>query len=91
MCGIIRGNETPMYFAKNTVDPTIGTKFADFMVIYLKQKYANQQLSAAEQQYVEHFIRPFIKQVKNNVRFSVRFMGLLNTARMLNYYVKTNE
>jgi transglutaminase-like putative cysteine protease len=91
MCGIIRGNETPMYYAKNTVDPSIGTKLADFMLIYLKQKYANQQLSATEQQYVEHFIKPFIKQVKNTIRFSARFMGLLNTARMLNYYVKTNE
>jgi hypothetical protein len=91
MCGIVRGNETPMYFAKNTVDPTLGTRFTDFMVIYLKQKYANLQLSATEEQYVQQFLKPFFKQVKNNIRISVRFMGLFSIGRMLSFFVKTNE
>lgn len=91
MCGVTRAAETPMQFAINTVDPLFGSTFTAFMNMYLKQKYAKQPLDAYEQQYVDGFLNPFIKQVKKKIRFSNRLIGWSNTGRMLSFFIKPEE
>jgi hypothetical protein len=86
MLGIYRGNSTPMQYARQVVDPQLGTSFAGFMNVYLKQKYAKQALNGREQQYVDEFLHPFIKTVREKIPFKTRFFGQLNPFRMLGFF-----
>ncbi|MBS1773843.1 MAG: hypothetical protein JST82_13370 [Bacteroidetes bacterium] len=91
MCGIIRGNETPMQYAKNVVDPALGTSMVSFMNIYLKQKYAKQPLNADEQKYVAQFLAPFIKTTRNKIGLGIRIKGFINTLRMFSFFIKPED
>ena len=86
MLGIYRGNSTPMQYARQVVDPQLGTSFGGFMNVYLKQKYAKQALNGREQQYVDEFLHPFIKTVQEKIPFKTRFFGQLNPFRMLGFF-----
>lgn len=89
--GIMRNYKTPMQYARDIVDPLMGTSFTAFMNIYLKQKYANQPLTAQEQQQVNTFLQPFLKTVKQRTPFSQRLKGFLNPARSLSFFVKPDD
>ncbi len=91
ICGIPRGEETPMQYATKTIDPMLGTSFTAFMNLYLKQKYANQALTNAEQDKVALFLLPFIKAVRSKVSFSKRLAGFLNPLRMLSFFIKPED
>jgi hypothetical protein len=89
--GITRGNRTPMQYARETVDPTLGTAFVSFMNIYLKKKYAQQPLSPQEQQYVTGFLKPFLKTVRRKLPFKQRALGFLNPSRSLGFFVRPED
>ncbi len=89
--GIFRERVTPMYYARNTVDPMLETNFVAFMNIYLKQKYAKQPLTGREQDMVTTFLRPFLQQVKKKVPAGKRFWGFLNPIRSFGYFVQPDE
>ena len=91
MCGIYRGRRTPMQYARDVVDPQLGTAFTRFMNVYLKKKYAKQPLNATEQQYVNGFLKPFITGAGKNIKFSKRFFGFLNPLRCAGYFVMPDE
>ena len=91
LCNIPRGEETPMQYASKTIDPMFGTSFTGFMNLYLKQKYANQELSSAEVDKVSSFLQPFIKVVRSKVSFSKRFAGFMNPLRMLSFFIKPED
>ncbi|MBS1779984.1 MAG: hypothetical protein JST70_11705 [Bacteroidetes bacterium] len=91
MSGIIRGIETPMQYARNTVDPLLGTSFTSFMNIYLKKKYANLPLTQQEQQYISGFLTPFIKTVRKKVKTGTRLKGFLNILRMFGFFMKPQD
>lgn len=91
MSGIMRGDETPMQYARNVVDLQLGTSFTAFMNVYLKLKYAKQPLTLQEQEYVRRFLVPFIKQVKARVPFKKRLAGFINPSRMLAYFIKPED
>jgi hypothetical protein len=86
--GIFRGERTPMQYATQTVDPLTGNNsFTSFMNIYLKQKYAKQELNDREQGYVSSFLSPFIASVRKAVPFGKRFGGFLNPVRTISFFV----
>lgn len=89
--GILKGNLTPMQFAKQVVDPQLGTSFTSFMNIYLKQKYAKQQLTANEAAAVNNFLQPFLRTAKKGISFGKRFGGFLNPVRTISFFVMPNE
>jgi len=91
MSGIVRGIETPMQYARNTVDPLLGTSFTSFMNIYLKKKYANLPLTQQEQQYISGFLSPFTKTVRKKVKTGTRIKGFLNIAHMIAFFLKPQE
>jgi hypothetical protein len=91
MSGIVRGDETPMQYARNVVDPQLGTSFTGFMNVYLKLKYAKQPLTPQEQEYVGRFLVPFIKQVKTRIPFKKRLAGFVNPSRMLAFFIKPDD
>ncbi len=83
--GCSRGDLTPLEFAKTKVDPTYGTNFASFMVVYLKLKYAGQPLNEQEKELVQSFYKEFEAKVKANHKFGYRFR------RFLNFYTAIRE
>ncbi len=91
MTGMYRGNITPMQYAREVVDPTLGTTFTGFMNVYLKQKYAKQALNTTEQQYVAGFLRPFLKAARKKIRFGARFFGFLNPLRSMGFFMMPED
>ena len=91
MTGLSRGTLTPMQYARDVVDPLLGTSFTGFMNVYLKKKYAKQPLNANEQQYVNNFLNPFLKTARNKIKFSKRFFGFLNPVRSAGFFVMPED
>ena len=91
MAGINRGTRTPMQFARDVVDPQLGTTLTAFMNIYLKKKYAKQPLNPNEQQYVNGFLKPFLRTAGRNIKFKKRFWGFLNPIRSAGFFVMPEE
>jgi len=91
MTGIFRGTNTPMQYARNTVDPKLGTSFTGFMNVYLKKKYAKQTLTSQEQQYVNGFLKPFLQMAGKKIKFSTLFFGFLNPIRSAGFFVMPEE
>jgi len=89
--GIYRGDQTPMQYARATVDPEFGTSFAPFMNIYLKQKYAKQPLTGSEEQAVAGFLAPFTAKLRKKIRFGKRFAGFVNPLRTVTFFVKPED
>lgn len=89
--GIFRGNQTPMQYAAKTIDPQMGTNFAGFMNIYLKKKYAKQELSLAEQVAMTGFLQPFIQKIKHAIPFKTRIAGFLNPLRTISFFVQPGD
>jgi protein-glutamine gamma-glutamyltransferase len=81
MLGYPLGDLTPLRFATTVVDPAFGTGFGGFMNAYLKTKYANQPLTAAEVQRVDTFLLPFLTLVRSRVPRKQRLKGFVNPVR----------
>ena len=82
--GIHRTEQTPMQFARETVDSNYNTKFAAFMNIYLKQKYAKQTLNTNEMNWIVTFYPEFMKQIKDHFNWKKRLISFskpLDTVR----------
>ena len=80
-----------MQYARNVVDPAYGTSFTQFMNIYLKKKYAKQELTASERQYVSGFLKPFLTQVRSKIPGGKRFSAFLNPVRSLSFFMIPEE
>lgn len=89
--GIIRGQQTPMQYARNMVDTHLGTNFSSFMNIYLKKKYAKQELTAQEKATLNAFLSPFIAKVKSSIPFKQRFAGFINPLRSIGFFVSPDD
>lgn len=87
MCGMTRGMLTPMQYAREVVDPAIGTSMELFMVAYLKQKYAKTELTSDEQAVVKGFLLVFLKAARKHLRRSARVLGFLNPVRCVSFFV----
>ncbi len=86
--GVPQGDKTPMQYAAQVVDPMLGGKtFASFMNIYLKQKYAKQELNPAEQKYVDGFMKEIMPAIKKQVPAKDRILGFLNPIRSIGFFV----
>ncbi len=83
MSGMYRGAMTPMQYARELVDPKLGTSFTGFMNVYLKKKYAKQALNEREQLVVAGFIKPFLKTARASIKFSKRLCLVTYPMRML--------
>ena len=91
MVGIEKGNRTPMQYARNVVDPTYGTDFTSFMNIYLKKKYAKQQLNERESKYVDAFLHPFLGIVRGKTKYWTRRLAFRNPVRMAGFFTLPEE
>jgi hypothetical protein len=86
--GYSRGRHTPMKYAREVIDPALGTSFTSFMNVYLKEKYAKQPLNEREQQFVVSFLAAFFKTIKQKVQWRIRFARFLNPMRASSFFVR---
>jgi hypothetical protein len=89
--GFERGKRTPMQYARESIDPTLGTSFATFMNAYLKIKYAKQPLTPAESQRVEAFLPALLAQVGTRIKGGKRIGAFLNPLRTISFFVQPAE
>lgn len=89
--GFFRGDQTPMQYARTMIDPEFGTDFTGFMVIYLKLKYAKQELTAQEKQILSRFMPDFIKTVKSKTKVGARIGAFLNPLRSVSFFVQPED
>jgi hypothetical protein len=84
--GVVRGQRTPMQYAREVVDPQFSTSFTEFMNVYLKQKYAKQELSAREQELITSFLKPFLAAVRRQTPIKQRLKGFLSPAASISFF-----
>lgn len=89
--GFLRGRRTPMQYARELIDPSLGTSFTGFMSTYLKVKYAKQPLTANEAEKVTAFLPSFFTQVRSRVKGNKRFASFLNPMRTIAFFVQPGE
>jgi transglutaminase-like putative cysteine protease len=89
--GFTRGRRTPMQYARELIDPALGTSFAAFMNVYLKLKYSKQQPTAAEAERLRTFLPAFFAQVRSRVKGGRRFGAFLKPMRSLAFFMRPAE
>lgn len=89
--GIFRQGETPMQYAKQIVDPQLGTNLGSFMNVYLKTKYAKQPLTTQEQHSLNGFVEQFIGTAKKKTPAGQRIKGFLNPLRTITFYAQPDN
>ena len=89
--GYFRGSRTPMQYARELIDPELGTSFTGFLNIYLKQKYAKQPLTNAEQVSVTAFLPGFLKTVRAKIPAGKRVWRFLNPLRAISFFVSGED
>lgn len=86
-----RGKQTPMQYAREVVDPALGTQLSGFMNIYLKEKYAQQELNKREQETVTTFLSTFFGSIHRKLKWNHRAAHFLNPMRAISFFVSTDE
>ncbi len=89
--GYLRGRLTPMQYARETIDPALGTNLTSFMNAYLKVKYAKQPLTLSEGEQVAGFLPPFFAQVRSHIGGKKRFAAFLNPIRTIAFFVQPGD
>ncbi|GBL34754.1 uncharacterized protein YebA [Filimonas sp.] len=89
--GIERQQRTTWQFAKQVVDEQYGANFTDFMKVYLKTKYANQELNRREEEFIESFYPPFEAKIKSHFKIGKRIARFLNLNTFIRYYQLPEE
>ena len=91
LIGMPRGKQTPMQYAREVVDPKLGTTFTGFMNIYLKKKYAKQSLTEQEKGYVSNFLQPFLQTVGKKIPLKQKVLGFMNPIRCAGFFTLPQE
>jgi hypothetical protein len=86
-----RKQKTFLQFAKQVVDVRYKTSFEKFMLIYLKEKFANQTLSNEEASFVSAFYPIFEKSMKAEIALKTRFIRFFNLNRYIKYFFTIEE
>lgn len=88
--GIPRGYQTPMVYARDTVDPKFGTNFEAFIKAYQKLKYSDDELSNAEVDLVRNFHADFNQKVLSKYTKSQQFFNFIKPNKWIHYMLNLN-
>ncbi len=89
--GCTRGRLTPMQYAREVIDPALGTSLTSFMNVYLKVKYAKQPLTAIEAERISGFLPPFFAQVRSRIGGKKRLAAFLSPIRTIAFFVQPGD
>jgi hypothetical protein len=88
--GIPRGNQTPMVYARDTIDPKFGTNFETFIRIYQKLKYSEDELTPNEVDVIRGFHADFNQKVLSKYSRSEQFFNFLKPNKWIHYMLNLN-
>ena len=91
MVGIIRGNETPLQYATEKVDPLLGTRFGEFMLVYLRLKYGNRNILPGDIDIITSFGKSVVPAAKKKVKWYKRYMKYRNIFNVIRYFRRPEE
>lgn len=86
MAGMEREAETPLAYARRSVDPALGAGFETFMVTYLRLKYSGQPMRAEDQQTVDAFAQALGPAIQKKTGFVAGVLNYFNLFRALRYF-----
>jgi transglutaminase-like putative cysteine protease len=88
--GIPRGYQTPMIYARDTIDPKFGTNFEAFIRIYQKQKYSEATLTEEENILVRNFYADFNQKVFAKYSKSQKFFNFIKPNKWIHFMLNLN-
>lgn len=88
--GIPRGYQTPMVYARDTVDPKFGTNFEAFIKVYQKLKYSKTELTSDEEAIVKNFHSDFNQKVLSKYSKSQKFFNFIKPNKWIHYMLNLN-
>jgi len=86
MAGLERNAETPLDFATRQVDPTLGTRFAEFMTVYLRMKYSPAGPQQDDAATINQFANSAGSAVRKKYGLVKSFINYFNLARAYRYF-----
>ena len=90
MAGVERDTETPLSYAKEKTDPLFASSFANFMLLYLRLKYASAQLLPGDKELISYFGNSVIPSIRNKIGFLKMCLNYLNIFRAQRFFRKPN-
>ncbi|HTN17162.1 MAG TPA: transglutaminase-like domain-containing protein [Chitinophagaceae bacterium] len=89
--GFYRGAQTPLRYAADTIDARFGTPFTRFMNVFLKTKYTDRKLSAADATTLAVTEQQTIQQIKAQIPAGKRLNAFLRPLRSFTYLNHKNQ
>ncbi|MDR0386382.1 MAG: transglutaminase-like domain-containing protein [Prevotellaceae bacterium] len=89
--GYFRNDLTPLQYAGQVIDKNFGTLFEAFTAIYLKVKYANQELTSEDSQRIIAFYMPFEQAVMSKISRKKRVLHFMNIYNTLEFFTKPRQ
>lgn len=86
--GIERNDQTPLQYARNTVDKQFGTNMESFVQVYLKLKYSKQPLQANDWKIADQFYPAVFGTVSNKLNMKYKLAHFLNIKRTAQFFAK---
>jgi len=88
--GIPRGHQTPMVYARDTIDPKFGTHLEAFINIYQKLKYSEDELTPDEIDVVRGFHSDFNQKVLSKYSKSEQLFNFIKPNKWIHYMLNLN-
>lgn len=89
MAGLEREDETPLEYAQHKVDPTLSAGFEEFMRIYLRLKYANENLRDGDGEAINRFATSVGSSIRKKMGIPKMILNYLNVLRASRYIQPT--
>jgi hypothetical protein len=86
MAGLEREAETPLEYARRTVDPQLQAGFETFMLTYLRLKYSGQTMRPEDNKAVDSFARSLATAIRRKTGMVAGVLNYFNLVRALRYF-----
>jgi len=86
MAGLERELETPLEYARTKVDPALGTRFEEFMHMYLRLKYSGSSLRAEDAEIIHHLAKTTGSSIRHKNGFFRSTINYFNLLLALRYF-----
>ncbi len=84
MAGFERESQTPLIYASTKIDPALHAGFEEFMILYLRLKYANGTMRLEDMEIIRRFAKdvgPSIRKKNSIIRRTINYLNVLLALR----------
>ncbi len=80
-------HETILNFAKNKVDKTLNLNYEKFITVYLKSKYAPDQLNEDDNIYINTYLKYFQQELKKNIKPKENIFSYFKISSYIKFFI----